>query len=52
MVVVVGFCSVARILGECSTIYSTHAFFFKVEISKRTRIVLFWPGSVHNGSVS
>ena len=27
-------------------------FFFKVEISSRKQIPLFWPGSVHSGSVS
>ena len=58
-VVVVAFSSLARILGECSTIYSPSALFFlfvclfvRVEISSRTWIPLFMPGSVHSGSVS
>ena len=52
---VLAFSSLARILGECSTIHSLPAlffFFFEVEISLRTRIPLFVPGSVHNGSVN
>ena len=47
--------SLAKILGECSTIHSPPAlffFFFRVEISSRTLIPLFSPGSVHRGSVS
>ena len=55
VVVVVAFSSLARIWGECSTIHSPSAFFFfffKVEISWRTLISLFGPGSVHSGSVS
>ena len=46
MVVVVAFSSRARILGECSTIYSPTALFFflfKVEISSRKLIPLFRP---------
>ena len=49
------FSSRAWIWGECSTIHSRPAiffFFFKVEISSRTLISLFRPGSVHSGSVS
>ena len=57
VVVVVGvaFSSRARIWGECSTIHSPPAllfffFFFSplVEISSRTLIPLFRPGSVYN----
>ena len=51
VVVVVAFSSRARILGECSTSHSPPAlFFFYVEISSRTLIPLFRPGSVHSGS--
>ena len=40
-------------LGDCSTIHSSPAlFFFKVEISSRTAIPPFRPGSVHSGSAS
>ena len=40
-------------LGECSTIHSSPALlFFKVEISSRTLIRLFWPRSVHSGLAS
>ena len=53
---VVAFSSHAMIWGECSTIHSPPAlfffFFFKVEISSRTLISLFRPGSVHGGSES
>ena len=55
---VVAFSSFAMILGECSTIHSSPAlfffffFFFEVEISLRTLIPLFTPGSVHSGSAS
>ena len=45
--------SLVMIFGECSTIHSSPAFFFfffKVEISSRTLIALFMPGSVHSGS--
>ena len=52
---VVAFSSLARILGECSTIHSLPTlfffFFFEVEISLRTQIPLFMPGSNHSGSV-
>ena len=46
-----------RMLGECSTFHSQSVCFFlfcflKVEISSRTLIVHFRPGSVHSGSVS
>ena len=48
--------SLARIWGECLTIYSPPAlffFFFKVEISLHKLILLFiMPVSVHSGSVS
>ena len=54
--VVVAFFFHARILEECSTIYSPSAlfffFFFKVEIRSRTLIPLFSPGSVYSGSSS
>ena len=49
---VVAFSSRTRILGECSTIQSLPALFFKVEISLRTPIPLFTPGLVHGGSAS
>ena len=49
---VVAFTSLARILGECSTIHSPLALFFKVDISPCTLILLFTPGSVHSGSAS
>ena len=54
MVVVVAFSSRAMILGECSTIYSLHVFFFffEVEIKSRTLIPLLRPGSVHGGSAN
>ena len=52
VVVVVAFSSRARILGEYSTNYSPSTLFFKVEISSRTLIPLFRPGSVHGGSAS
>ena len=62
VVVVVAFSSLARISGECSTIHFLPAlflspclrlfffFFFDVQISSRTLIPLFMPGSVHSGS--
>ena len=40
------FSSRTRILGECSTIQSPPALFFKVEISSRSLIPLCTPGSV------
>ena len=57
VVVVVAFSSRARILEEYWTIHSPPAlflfsFFFKVEISSRTLIPFFRPGSVHSGSAS
>ena len=55
VVVVLAFSSLARILGECSTIQSPPAFFkffFKVEISSHTLSPLFRPESVHSGSAS
>ena len=55
VVVMVAFCSHARILGECLTIHSPpvlFSFFFLVEISLRTLISLFTPGLVHSGSAS
>ena len=51
--VVVALSSLARILGECSTFHSLPALtFFKVEISSRTLIPLFMPGSVNSGSAN
>ena len=41
-----------RILGECVTIQSPPTLFFLVEISSRTLIPLFRPGSVYSGSAS
>ena len=38
---VLAFSLLARIWGECSTIHSLPAFFFKAEISSRTLIPLF-----------
>ena len=59
VVVVVAFSSCARILGECLTIHYLPALLFLffvlvfiVEISSRTLIPLFRPGSVHSGSAS
>ena len=54
---VVALFSPVRILGECLIIHSPHALlflflFFKVDISSRTLIPLFTPGSVHSGSAS
>ena len=58
---VVSFSSLARILGEHSTIHSLPALvfllfffflFFEVEISLHMLIPLFLPGSVHSGSAS
>ena len=50
---VVAFSSHARILEEFSTIHSLLAlFFFKVEISSRTLIPPFKPGSAHSDSAS
>ena len=60
-VVVVAFSLHARIWGECSTVHSPAAFLFfffffllflKEEISSRTLIPLFRPGSVDSGSAS
>ena len=53
MLLVVAFSSLARILGGCSIIHSPPAlffFFFCKEISSRTAIPLFMPGSVHRSS--
>ena len=45
--------TLAKILVQYSIIHSPPALFFsKVEISSRTLIPLFMPGSVHNGSAS
>ena len=62
VVVVVAFSSRARILGEYSTLHSSHSlffnvylfyfFFFNVEISSRTLIPLFRSESVNGGSAS
>ena len=51
---VVALSSLTRILGKCSPIHSPSAlfFFFKVEISLRSLIPFFMPGSVHSGSAS
>ena len=47
------FSSLARILGECSTVHSPPALLcFKVEISSRTLIPLFRSESVNGGSAS
>ena len=50
------FSSLAWTLGEGSTIHSSPVlfffFFFEVEISSRTLIPLFMPGSVHSSSAS
>ena len=45
------FTSLARIFGECSTIYSGLRF-FKVEINSRRLISVLMPGSFHGGSAS
>ena len=55
VVVVVAVSSLARILGDCSTIHSLPAlffyfYFFLVDNSSRTLIPLFAPESVHSGS--
>ena len=59
--VVVAFSSLARILGECSTIHSPPSLFlsfflsfflFKVENRLHTLIPLFRLGLVHSGSVN
>ena len=44
----------ARILGTCSTIPRLHFFdlYLEVEITSRTLISLFVPGSIHSGSSS
>ena len=52
-----GFSSLAKILGETfdHSFPARHFFsvlFFEVEISARTLISLFTPGSVHSGSAS
>ena len=55
VVVVAAFSSLARILGECSTIRTMPAFswwLFEVEISSLTLIPLCRPGSVHSGSAN
>ena len=56
LLVVVALSSLARILGERSTIHSPTAlffpFFFKVEVRSCTLIPLFRPGSVRSGSES
>ena len=54
VVVVVVLSSLARIVGECSTIHSSPALFLcvEVEISSRTLFPLLMPGSVHSGSAS
>ena len=45
--------SLAMIGGECSTSHFLPALFlFEVEITSRTLISLFMPGSVHSGSAS
>ena len=50
MIMMMAFSSLARILGECLTIYSPRVLFFfffvcfKVDISSRTLIPLFMPG--------
>ena len=52
---VLAFSSLARMLGECSTIHPPPVFFLflcEVVISSRTLIPLFRPGSVHSGSAS
>ena len=52
--VVVAFSLLVRILGERSSISRLRFFFFfnEVEISSRTLIPFFMPGSVHSGSAS
>ena len=55
LMALVDFSSLAKVLEECSTIHFSSAllfFFFLVEISLRTLIPLFTPGSVHSGSAS
>ena len=57
-----GFSSLAKILGECSSIHSPTAILIflhlctpppqEMEISSRTLIPLFMPGSVHSGPAS
>ena len=54
-IVLVAFSSLAKNMGECLTIRSPPGLFFfffggGVEISSRTLIPLFRPGSVHSGS--
>ena len=46
-----GFFHASEDLGECSIVHSLSApfFFFEMEISLRTLIPLFMPGSVHSG---
>ena len=48
----VAFSPLARIWGECLTMHSLPALFFKVEISPHTLIPLIRPKSVHSGSAS
>ena len=56
LVVVVAFCSLASIWGDCSSVHSPPALFFLlffyVEVSSRTLIPRFRPESVHSGSAS
>ena len=52
VVVIAAFSSLARSLGECSTIHLLACAFFFVEISSRRLIPLFTSGSVHSGSAS
>ena len=54
LVVEVAFSSLARTLGECSTIHSPPELFyyFKLDINSRTLIPPFSPGSVHKSSAS
>ena len=52
VVVVVAFFSLARILGECSTIHSPAPLFFFLKWKLACAHSFFMPGSVHSGSVS
>ena len=49
-----GFILACEVFGKCLTVHSQPFtfFFFNVEISSRTLIPLFTPGSVHSGSAS
>ena len=52
-IVVVAFSALPRILGECSTIFRLHFFFFfEVEIGSHARIPLFRTGSERSGSAN